>query len=410
VTAVSEHHLGARTLTDAAASLGASNEIWAADTLSPVRVGRAAAVVVVVSMVGAVGEVSATTSASAAPDPSPSPPPSTAPSITTAATSSSPSPATAPPSTAAPTTTLPPGVFNPDCVRVVRTDDSVSLIGDEVSPQVSTGDLLHENGFGREHTIHPGDLLDVCINDVNDINGASRLRPATTLFDDDPAAVQLQQQKLNELFGPFGMTPLAVDGISGPLTRQQLCAARLFLGLPISRSDMAAGGSEQAELLALRSLPVPPGAPADHGRWVLLDMTCQVVIAGSDANGVAFVFPTSTGTPGHETRLVSEAETFRFDPAIDNGGWHDSSEFPAAYDNPLNGNMYKPLYFSDGQAIHGANNVPPQPASKGCARLNVANQDKLLDWLGLGDETTPVWRESAIDLSVTTQGAYLPDP
>ncbi|MBA3310279.1 MAG: L,D-transpeptidase [Nocardioidaceae bacterium] len=206
------------------------------------------------------------------------------------------------------------------------------------------------------------------------------------------------------------MTPLAVDGISGPLTRQQLCTARVLLGLPVSRSDMAMGGDEEAELLALTSVPIPPGAPTDHERWTLIDMTCQVLIAGTGTSGVTFVFPASTGSAGYETRVLAEAAAFRFDPALDNGGWHDSTEFPAAYDNPLNGNLYRPIYFSNGQAIHGANNVPPQPASKGCVRLRVDHQDQLVAWLGLDDADGPVWMKRRINLTVSTLGSYLPDP
>lgn len=201
-----------------------------------------------------------------APPTSPPPTPTTTPSTTATTTASmpatmpaatAPAPSTVAPTTTAPTTTtLPPvpaGVANPTCVRVVRPGDSMSLLADQVTPDaVSTSALQGENGFGGDHVIRPGDLIDMCVgNDVNDINGASRLRPATTLIADaDPAAVQAQQQKLNELFAPFGMTPLATDGISGPLTRQQLCAARVFLGLPISRSDMPAGSAEEAELFS----------------------------------------------------------------------------------------------------------------------------------------------------------------
>ena len=356
-----------------------------------------AACVVVVLAGGVTPAVEATT-------PPPSPPPNAPPERV------------APPTTAAPTTTtLPPGpagVFNPLCVRVVQPGDSVSLIAGEVTPPVPASALLTENAIGDGHVLQPGDLLDVCVgNEVNDANGASRSRPATTLIPDAaPDEVMAQQQKLNELFGPYGMNPLAVDGHSGQLTRQQLCTARVFLGLPVSRSDMAAGSPEEGQLLALTSLPIPPGAPTDANHWALLDMTCQVLIAGDGASALRFVLPTSTGDAGFETSVVSEVDSFRFDPAGENDGWHDSSEFPAAYDNPLNGNMYKPIYFNNGQAIHGANNVPPRPASKGCARLSVANQEALIAWLGLGDAGEPVWREGVIDLTVTTQGGYLPDP
>jgi len=346
--------------------------------------------------------------------------------LTTAVASTTPPPpppSSVPPTVASPTTTapapttttlppVPPGVFNPACARVVRPGDSISLIADEIVPPVAASALLAENVIGPDHVLQPGDLLDVCVgNEVNDLNGASRARPATTLIPDaNPEVVKVQQQKLNELFGPYGMNSLTVDGASGPLTRQQLCAARVFLGLPISRSDMAPGSPEEAALLALTSLPIPPGAPTDANHWALLDMTCQVLIAGDGASALRFVLPTSTGDAGFETAVVSEAAAFRFDPAVDNDGWHDSSEFPAAYDNPLNGNMYKPIYFNNGQALHGANNVPPRPASKGCARLSVANQDAVIAWLGLGEAGEPVWREGEIGLTVTTQGGYLPDP
>lgn len=343
------------------------------------------------------------TAASSPPDDDSTPPTTTA----------APAPTTTPPTTAAPTTTLPappPEVGNPECVWVVRSGDSISLIADHLPADVTTGGILLENGIAEDAIVRPDQLLDVCVgNGVDDLTGASRLRPPTVLLaQHSPVAIQRQQEKLNQLFADRGIDALSVDGVSGELTRQQLCAARVFLGLPVSRSDMSANGTEMEQLMALDTLPVPPRAP-DADRWGLLDITCQVLIVG-ERDRVVFVFPTSTGTEGFETREVNASRVFRFDPAIDNGGWHDSSEFPSSYDNPLNGNMYKPIYFSNGQAIHGANNVPPRPASKGCARLRVNHHDLLVAWLGLDTATGPVWRESTINFTVTTQGQYIPDP
>ena len=68
--------------------------------------------------------------------------------------------------------------------------------------------------------------------------------------------------------------------------------------------------------------------------------------------------------------------------------------------------MYMPLYFDNGQAIHGANNVPTDPRSKGCARLRVENQDALIDWLGLRDAGGPIWNADRINLAVSVQGRY----
>ncbi|MGH8240511.1 MAG: L,D-transpeptidase, partial [Steroidobacteraceae bacterium] len=139
---------------------------------------------------------------------------------------------------------------------------------------------------------------------------------------------------------------------------------------------------------------------------VLIDRTCQVMFAGEGDSRLVHVFPTSTGSSGFETRLQDGSQVFRFDPARGNNGWHNSYDYPVSGDNPLNGNMYMPLYFDNGQAIHGANNVPPSPQSKGCARLRVANQDALVDWLGLRDVGQPVWDEDEIGLVVSVQGRF----
>jgi len=118
-----------------------------------------------------------------------------------------------------------------------------------------------------------------------------------------------------------------------------------------------------------------------------------------------FVFPTSTGVPEYRTRPQDRTPAYRYNPASHNDGWHNSLTFPAADDNPLNGNMYRPLYFDRGQAIHGAMNVPTSPQSKGCARLRVEHQDMLIAWLGLGTER-PIEGRSRIGVTVNVQGEY----
>ena len=270
---------------------------------------------------------------------------------------------------------------------------------------VSVEGLQAENEIIDPASIAPGGFLDICIgNAMNDVTGEQRVPPTTV----PPAlaGVQAQQQKLNELFAGFGLPPLAVDGDSGALTEQQLCAARMALNLPISRADIEPGSPEEQALMAASSLSIPAGAPVAAGRWILIDKTCQVMFVGEGSNRIVFVFQTSTGTPGYETRDQSASRVFRYSPARHNNGWHNSIDYPASGDNPLNGNMYLPLYFDNGQAIHGANNVPAAPRSKGCARLRVENQDRLIDWLGLRDAAQPIWDEDRIDLTVSAQGRF----
>lgn len=298
----------------------------------------------------------------------------------------------------------PTDVHHPECVIEIQPRDSLSVIAEAMpDTAVSFEDLQDENGIADADRIESGDYLDICVgNQINDITGETRGADSGDILDE---TVAVQQRKINELFAGHGMPQLAVDGVSGPLTKQQLCAIRSAFGLAVNRADMVPGSAEEQLLMSAVTLPAQVGAP---DRWVLIDMTCQIMFAG-DSTSIVFVFPTSTGETGYETREQQGVSAFRFDPAIDNDGWHDSTVFPAASDNPLNGNMYKPVYFDNGQAIHGSYNVPPEPLSKGCARLLVEHQDALLAWLGLGDATSQIWSGDRINLIVNARGQFLPD-
>lgn len=295
-------------------------------------------------------------------------------------------------------------VFDPACVVEIADGESLSLIADRFDDDtVTVATIRTENGIVGDN-IDPGDFLDVCVaNGLNDITGEQRtetdVAAVATL-----TAVEAQQRRLNELFAGLGTPELLVDGISGPVTRQRLCAARLAFGLPVSTADMIAGSEEEQILMAATTLPIPFTTAVLSQRWILIDRTCQIMFAGEGADRLTFVFPTSTGQPGHETRDQDRSRAFRFNPALGNNGWHNSTIYPVADDNPLNGNMYKPIYFDRGQAIHGANNVPTTPQSKGCARLRVEHHEALIAWLGLGDVTNEIGDRDRINVTVNVQG------
>ncbi len=329
--------------------------------------------------------------------------PSTAAPVSTAPSSTAPAASTTTTSTT--TTTIPLDVYDPACVVRVAPGDGLLQIVDRFDDDtVDAETVAAENGLDSL-ILEPGQLLDVCVdNGLDDIDGSARTERNEVLARRD---VEVQQTKLNELFAGYGIRELLVDGISGPVTRQRLCAFRLAAGLPVSLADMEAGSEEEQILLAAETLPIPFTSAVLSERWVLIDRTCQIMFVGSEGRTLQFVFPTSTGQAGYRTRDQNRSEVFKYDPASGNGGWHNSRTYPAAEDNPLNGNMYKPLYFDGGQAIHGANNVPRSPASHGCARLRVDHMDQLIDWLGLGDETRVTYSESQIDLTVNVQGSYV---
>ncbi len=321
-------------------------------------------------------------------------------------------------STAAPTTTttIPPttttepplDVYDPLCVVQVQPGESLSLIADRFDDDTVRVDTIAAENNLDGTLIYPDQLLDVCVdNGIDDLTGDNRPANAALVAEAVQANVEVQQTKLNELFAGYGTPELIVDGISGSVTRQRLCAARLAMGLPASTLDMQMGSDEEKMLMAATTLNVPVEAPVLDERWVFIDETCQIMFVGAGWE-IAYIFPTSTGEPGHETRPQNASRAYRFDPALDNDGWHDSTDFPAEEDNPLNGNMYKPIYFDGGQAIHGANNVPTSPQSKGCARLRVEHMDALIDFLGLSDVERAFNNSGTINLAVTVTGAYVP--
>jgi hypothetical protein len=289
----------------------------------------------------------------------------------------------------------------PVCVVRAKAGDSLTSIAERSG--ITLEQLVQENLVDPAKTFYPGTEFDVCIGDVVD--------PADpTLVAPPPEAVKRQQTHLNELFSATSMLPLVVDGDSGRLTRQAICAARMGLGLPVHNRHLAPGSEEETTIFAATGFGIPEGAPTDAAKWILVDQRCQVIVIGEGADRVVDVFPTSTGEESHETFSV-RARAFRFDPAIDNDGWHDSASFPVEIDNPLNGNMYKPIYFNEGQAIHGAEYIPPWPRSKGCARTFPKHQDKIIEWLGLKDMTEATWKAGDIGVTVVVQGRYtdLPD-
>lgn len=328
---------------------------------------------------------------------------------TTAARATTAAPATTP-ATAAPTTSttiepLPDDIFDPACARRVEPGESLSLIADGVDdPTVTAASLRAENRIADADRVNSGAILDMCPgNGIDDLTGEQRIEEEI----DATSGVAAQQRRLNELFAGTGLPALAIDGVAGPFTRQQLCAARLVLDIPITRAEMEPGSMEEYALMGAAGIRPPATAATSADRWILIDKTCQILVAG-EGDRLVYVFKTSTGEPGWETRTDARMRAFRYNPALDNNGWHNSTKFPVAEDNPLNGNMYKPIYFHQGQAIHGANNVPPTPASKGCARLRPEHQDLLVAWLGLGDVTQQIYDGDRIGATVTVQGAYVP--
>jgi hypothetical protein len=160
------------------------------------------------------------------------------------------------------------------------------------------------------------------------------------------AEVLALQQRLTELGYWLG----TADATYGSLTVQAVLAFQKANGLG---RDGIAG---PATLAALETASRPVPSVLTDGIEIDLERQLLFVVRGGQ---VLYALNTSTGTSGWRTppgdfTVVREVDGMRHAPL---------------------GDLWRPKYFNGGIAIHGATNIPAQPASHGCARLSFAAMD-----------------------------------
>ena len=147
------------------------------------------------------------------------------------------------------------------------------------------------------------------------------------------------------------------DGIADASTRHAVTAFQKVEGRKrtgkLSRADF--------EALLSAAKPVPSDMP--NKRHIEVDITKQVLFLFDDAGEIEKIVPVSTG---NEERYFQDgkwqvAKTVK-------GDFKVLRKINGVRRAPL-GNLYYPLYFYEGWAIHGSNSVPAQPASHGCVRV-----------------------------------------
>ena len=198
-------------------------------------------------------------------------------------------------------------------------------------------------------------------------------RPELLRLGDTGPEVEALQHRLADLGYWLG----EIDGEFGGLTEQAVFALQKAAG----GDPDGVVGPQTREALADG---VRPTARSEDGRVVEIDLDRQLLLLVDDGT-VEQIFHTSTGTWEYYTHDGEEylADTPRGEWEI---GWQVDGWDPG----PL-GRLYRPKYFhSQGIAIHGYPDVPPYPASHGCARVSLAAMDWLWDTgqLPIG---TPVW-------------------
>jgi peptidoglycan hydrolase-like protein with peptidoglycan-binding domain len=186
------------------------------------------------------------------------------------------------------------------------------------------------------------------------------------------AEVLTLQRRLTEL----GYWNGEADGTFGGQTQQAVFALQKAAGLG---RDGVVGRKTQKAL----DNGVRPEARSTSGRVIEINLKRQLLMLVDDGK-VSQVFNTSTGSMEHYEQnggtFLADTPSGRFRVSRQIDGWRHA---------PL-GLLWRPKYFNGGIAVHGANSVPPYPASHGCARVSIS----AMNWLWKNDEIplkTRVW-------------------
>jgi hypothetical protein len=193
-------------------------------------------------------------------------------------------------------------------------------------------------------------------------------------------------ERLQERLAAMGFNPGPVDGSYGTLTKQAVWAyEKLVMGVP--RAD--ATGQVTPDMWSQMQDPiqVKPRRPEGTQDHVEIYLPQQVLVI-FHADVPVLVAHISSGMQNPDGTPYEYSEDITVDTDSDGnplpepitkpvkglaktppGVFHAGREVQGERHGPL-GTMWDPVYINQGIAIHGANNVPLEPASHGCIRVS----------------------------------------
>lgn len=186
------------------------------------------------------------------------------------------------------------------------------------------------------------------------------------------AAVKAAQLRLSAL----GYWNGTADGRYGPLTTQAVLAVQKTVGL--RRTGVLDAATRRILVEGVR-----PQARSTVGTTFEVDLRRQLLFVVVNGR-TRWAFNTSTGN-GQVYYLYGR----RYVAATPRGRFQFVRQVNGADNGPLGG-LWRPKYFYQGYAVHGAVSVPAYPASHGCVRLS----DGAINYLwaaGLAPLGHPIW-------------------
>ncbi|MGH3013177.1 MAG: L,D-transpeptidase family protein, partial [Gaiellaceae bacterium] len=179
-------------------------------------------------------------------------------------------------------------------------------------------------------------------------------------------------KKLQKRLARLGYRPGPAGGAYGAATASAVMAFEKHEGLG---RDGVAGPQVRARL------PKPKGdGPRRQGPRprIEVDLDRQIAFLVS-RKGEVTILNVSTGS-GETYELTGGGTAVAYTPT---GRFTVYREEHGIVEAPL-GSLYKPLYFDEGWAVHGAASVPGYPASHGCVRTGDTDQDLVARTLSKG--------------------------
>jgi peptidoglycan hydrolase-like protein with peptidoglycan-binding domain len=193
-------------------------------------------------------------------------------------------------------------------------------------------------------------------------------------------------ERLQERLAALGFNPGPVDGSYGTLTKQAVWAfEKLVMGVPRAQATGQVTPDMWSQMQdPIQVKPRRPEGTQDHVEVYLPEQV--LVIFHADVP--ALVAHISSGQQNPDGTPYEYSEDITVDTDTEGnplpepitkpvkglaktppGVFHAGREVQGERNGPL-GTMWDPVYINQGIAIHGANNVPLEPASHGCIRVS----------------------------------------
>ena len=208
-------------------------------------------------------------------------------------------------------------------------------------------------------------------------------------------------REVQERLAELGFVPGPPDGIYGEQTIKSVWAyEKLVMGVP-SNSPTGQVTPEMWDRMQdeIKINPRRPNATPDHTEVYLPEQV--LIVFHDDVPAMITHMASGDNTEWCEEVTISPGEYGNRDGeeplvrgecgrSVTPGGVFTYYRQVEGLRQSALGGMWNPVYFNYGIAIHGAINVPLQPASHGCIRIPLSISENLQDLIGMGDQVY-VW-------------------